>query len=319
MTPALELDHITKSYGGVRVVDDLSLWVDPGEIFGMLGPNGSGKTTTIRIALDIVRAETGTARLFGEPPGDETLRRVGYLPEERGLYRQAVLLDLLTYLGRLKKMSKGRARSRAEEMLKRVDLFEHRDKKVQALSRGMNQLAQFSAALIHEPDLLILDEPFSGLDPINVQTMKDIVVELSQGGTAVIFSTHHMPDVEELCERVLLINEGSALVQGPIRQLKEERGVDAVVIAAPRHPGHVRGASSSRAEGDAVEYQLEAGADQHDPLRSYLEAGIQVERFELRRPSLNEIFVQEVTAARRGRRDGHGETSSQVPVGTSHG
>ena len=298
MNTALQMDDITKVYDRRTVVDRVSLAVERGETFGLLGPNGSGKTTTIRMALDIIRPDSGGVSLLGGTPTREALTRVGYLPEERGLYQKSNVTDILTYMGRLKKLDASKARARALEMLERVGLYEHRAKKVQALSRGMTQLAQFAGALLHEPELIILDEPFSGLDPLNVQLMKEILREQQTHGAAVIFSTHQMPDVEELCERVLLINEGQTLLYGRLAELKRARGSRSVRISAERQPEGIDGVVHAEVKNGSTEYLLSEGTRPDDVLRSYLNAGISVERYEVALPSLNEIFIDEVSRAR---------------------
>ena len=298
MSTALEISDVTKVYDSRTVVDRVSLSVERGETFGLLGPNGSGKTTTIRMALDIIRPESGTVRLLGGMPTREALTRVGYLPEERGLYQKSKVIDILTYMGRLKKLDASTARARAQEMLQRVGLYEHRAKKVQALSRGMTQLAQFAGALLHEPDLIILDEPFAGLDPLNVRLMKDILREQQRRGAAIIFSTHQMPDVEELCERVLLINEGRVLLYGRLAELKRARGSRSVRIAAEHQPGSISGVAHTEAKDGSFEYLMSEGMRPDEVLRAFLDAGIPVERYEVALPSLNEIFIEEVSRAR---------------------
>jgi ABC-2 type transport system ATP-binding protein len=186
MDVALEIKDVTKVYDGRTVVDHVSLAVEYGETFGLLGPNGSGKTTTIRMALDIIRPESGSVSLLGGMSTRKALARVGYLPEERGLYQKSKVIDILVYLGRLKRMDAATARANAREMLQRVGLYEYRNKKVQALSRGMTQLVQFSGALLHKPELIILDEPFAGLDPLNVRLMKEILREQKKRGAAIV-------------------------------------------------------------------------------------------------------------------------------------
>ena len=207
-SPALEVRELVKTFGGRRVVNGVSFELQRGEIFGFLGPNGSGKTTTMRMALDLIRPDSGSVALLGAMPTRRALRRVGYLPEERGLFRRARVIDVLRYLGRLKGLEANAAGRRAEEMLERVGLADSARTKVQGLSRGMTQLIQFSGALLHHPDLIILDEPFAGLDPLNVELMKEIIREEQARGASIIFSTHIMSEVEELCERVLLIDAG---------------------------------------------------------------------------------------------------------------
>ena len=301
MSAALEIEEITKSYAGRTVVDGVSFSVGRGEVFGLVGPNGSGKTTTIRVALDIVRPETGTVRLFEHERTREALSRVGYLPEERGLYQRSRLTEVLRYLGRLKRMSARDATRRTDELLERVGLAEHGRKKVQALSRGMTQLAQFAGALLHSPDLLILDEPFSGLDPLNVYLMKAVIREEQARGAAIIFSTHQMVDVEELCERVALVNDGSLLLYGELQALKRARGTRTIRVQAEREPEVVAGAEARTGADGLFEYVMTDGAEANDVLRSFVEAGIRVERYEEALPSLNEIFIDEVSRARDAR------------------
>ena len=295
---ALEVQEVTKVYDTRTVVDRLSFEVGPGEIFGLVGPNGSGKTTTIRMALDIIRPDSGRILLLGSEPCRDALAKVGYLPEERGLYQRSKVADILTYMGRLKHLDSATAGVRADEMLRRVGLYEHRNKKVQALSRGMSQLAQFAGALLHRPDLLVLDEPFSGLDPLNVVLMKEIIREQRDRGAAIIFSTHQMTDVEELCQRVLLINNGQALLYGRLLDLKRARGKRSVRIMAERQPAILPGVVQTNANNDVCEHLLVEGASPEDVLRAYLEAGIPVEKYEVALPSLNEIFIEEVRHAR---------------------
>ena len=298
MASALAIEGVTKVYGRTTVVDDVSFTVEPQEILGLVGPNGAGKTTTIRMALDIIHPDTGAVALFGSAPTRQALQRVGYLPEERGLYQKAVLRDVLRYLGRLKGLSNKDAQARTDAMLQRVGLYEHRAKKVQALSRGMNQLAQFASALLHLPDLIILDEPFSGLDPLNVQVMKEIISEQQQRGASIIFSSHDMEDVEEMCERVVLISSGAVLLYGVLDELKRARGIQSIRVTAPRQPADVPGVSNAKVADGQFEYVLTDGVDPNTVLRSFLDSGIPVERFEVALPSLREMFIEEVNRAR---------------------
>ena len=238
-TRALEINEVTKVYGRRAVVDKVSFVVERGEIFGLVGPNGSGKTTTIRMALDIIRPDSGRLSLLGGLPTRDALMRIGYLPEERGLYRKERVLDILRYFGRLKGLATNVAEARAEQMLTRVGLHEHRFSKVESLSRGMSQLVQFAGARVHEPDVIILDEPFSGLDPLNMQLIKVIIREQQQRGAAIIFSTHIMPDVEELCERVLLISSSRLRIKGVFVKLSCKLPPDSDDIR-PRRAVHAR-------------------------------------------------------------------------------
>ena len=298
MASALAIEGVTKVYGRTTVVDDVSFTVEPQEILGLVGPNGAGKTTTIRMALDIIHPDTGVVALFGSAPTRQALQRIGYLPEERGLYQKAVLRDVLRYLGRLKGLSNKDAQARTDAMLQRVGLYEHRAKKVQALSRGMSQLAQFASALLHLPDLIILDEPFSGLDPLNVQVMKEIISEQQQRGASIIFSSHDMEDVEEMCERVVLISSGAVLLYGVLDELKRARGIQSIRVTAPRQPADVPGVSNAKVADGQFEYMLTDGVDPNTVLRSFLDSGIPVERFEVALPSLREMFIEEVNRAR---------------------
>jgi len=301
MSVTLEIKDVTKVYDSRAVVDHVSLVVERGETFGLLGPNGSGKTTTIRMALDIIRPESGSVSLLGGMPTRQALTRVGYLPEERGLYQKSKVIDILIYLGRLKRMDAATARARAQKMLKRVGLYEDRNKKVQALSRGMTQLVQFSGALLHEPDLIILDEPFAGLDPLNVQLMKEILREQKERGAAVVFSTHQMLDVEELCERVLLINDGQTLLYGHLAELRQARGMRSVRVTADRQPESILGVVDTKYQNGSFEYLMGEGTKPDEILRAFLDANISVERYEIALPSLNQIFIEEVSRARNAK------------------
>jgi ABC-2 type transport system ATP-binding protein len=320
MPTALEVEALTKSYVNRKVVDGVTFAVERGEIFGLLGPNGSGKTTTLRLALDIVKPDSGRVALLGEAPSRRVMGRVGYLPEERGLLRKERVADILGYLGRLKGMSAAEAALSADAMLRKVGLDAHRAKKVEALSRGMTQLVQFAAAIMHGPDLIILDEPFSGLDPLNVQVIKDLVREQQARGAAVIFSTHIMADVEELCERVALISDGHMLLYGRLDEIKRSRGVNGVRVRAARRPTAPAGSRTTEANG-SVEYHFEGSGSPESVLRAYLDADVPIERFEIMLPTLNEVFIEEVSRARRGGSVGpvDGSTQSRPQVSLPSG
>ena len=297
-SPALEARELVKTFGGRRVVNGVSFELQRGEIFGFLGPNGSGKTTTMRMALDLIRPDSGSVSIFGSATDRHVLRRVGYLPEERGLFQRARVLDVLRYMGRLKGLSASAAEDGASEMMSRVGLAEHLGAKVQGLSCGMTQLIQFAGALLHRPELIILDEPFGGLDPLNVVLMKEILPEEQARGASIIFSTHIMSDVEELCERVLLIDAGTMLLYGSLIELKRSRGTRTVKVAADRRPESVAGVTEPVAVNGHFEYKLADGSEAQAILRSFLDAQIPVERFEVVLPTLNEFFIEEVSRAR---------------------
>lgn len=293
---ALTLDGLTKTFGRRTVVDRVSFAVERGEMFGFLGPNGSGKTTTIRMALNIIRPDSGTVSILGAAPNRRTLKRVGYLPQERGLPRKLRVLDAVRYLARLKAMTAADAERRALTLLDRVGLAEHARKNVEDLSGGMALLAQFVTAIIHDPELIILDEPFSGLDPLNVEMMKDILHERQQAGATIMFSTHIMSDVEEMCRRVALLAEGRLLLFGGLAGIKRQRGSNAVQVRAAAVPGSL--AHAAVVADGVAEIPIGNGRSPDAVLRAYLDAGISVERFELALPSLNDIFVEEVSRAR---------------------
>lgn len=297
---ALEVEALTKTFGQRTVVNDVSFAVRQGEIFGFLGPNGSGKTTTIRMALDILRPDAGKISLLGSRPGLSVLRSVGYLPEEAGLPPKTRVLDTIRYLARLKGLTRAEAETRADELLRRVGLHEHRLKQVEALSQGMRQMVQFVAAIAHRPRLLILDEPFSGLDPLNVQLMKQILVEHQEAGATVVFSTHIMADVEEMCERIALISDGRLLLWGDLAEIRRERGVKCVQVQAAGIPDELRDDRKKELPGDVIEYEIGDGRSPEQIFHSYAASGIPVDRFERVLPSLTDIFIEEVSRARRG-------------------
>jgi len=294
----LKVEGLTKTFGHRTVVNNLSFDVKPGEVFGFLGPNGSGKTTTIRMALDIIRPDSGSVSILGSPPDWGVLKSVGYLPEERGLPRKIQVLDTIRYLGRLKGLTSTKAEERATGLLRRVNLYEHRNKKVETLSRGMTQLVQFVTALVHDPEFIILDEPFAGLDPLNVELMKGMLSERQRAGATIMFSTHIMSDVEELCQRVALISEGRLLLFGDLAEIKRQHGANSVQVQARGIPNALADARKEVTDNGVVAYAIEEGRAPETILRSYLDAGIEVERFELALPSLNDIFIEEVSHAR---------------------
>lgn len=296
--PTLAVQDLVKTFGDRRVVDRVSFALQPGEIFGFLGPNGSGKTTTIRMALDLIRPDSGSVQLFGGPTTRAMLRRVGYLPEERGLLQRARVVDVLRYLGRLKGLDSVTAEVRAAELMKEVGLQQHMEAKVQGLSRGMSQLVQFVGALLHSPDLIVLDEPFGGLDPLNVQLMKEMIRRQQERGATIIFSTHIMSDVEELCERVLLIAEGKTLVYGNLLDIKRAHGSSTVTVTADREPPDVADLATGQSTNGRFAYQVGNSTTPNDILAAFLRADIPVERFEVALPTLNEIFIEEVRRAR---------------------
>ena len=293
-----EIDGLTKTFGRKTVVNDVSFSVERGEMFGILGPNGSGKTTSIRMSLGIIRPDSGTVTILGSHPQRSVLRKVGYLPEERGLPKTKKVIDSLRYLGRLKGMTSTEAVDSATALLDRVGMLEHKLKKIDQLSRGMTQMIQFVAALIHDPEFIILDEPFAGLDPLNVELMKEILHERQRSGTTIMFSTHIMSDVEELCERVALISDGKRLLFGNLAQIRREHGTKSIQVDAEDIPDRLQVHNPKSMGNGTVEYLIEDDRTADSILQSYSEAGIRVDRYERMLPSLNDIFIEEVANAR---------------------
>jgi len=292
---AVELKNVAKSYGDTLVVNNVSLTVAQGEIFGLIGPNGAGKTTTIRMMMDIIKPDSGEIKILGESLGEDTKDRIGYLPEERGLYKKLTVLKTLTYLAALK--GSQAEDSRVEELLKRVDLLPHKEKKIEELSRGMGQLIQFLVTIIHDPQLIILDEPFAGLDPVNTELLKEIIFELRGQGKAIILSTHRMNEVEELCDRVLMIDEGRTVLYGELAEIKTKYANNSVFVDFEGKMGKLDGVVGKKDHGQYVELFLDGKTPPQKILQQLMTQGVSVNRFEVSTPSLNEIFLQ--VAAKR--------------------
>jgi len=298
------VSHVRKRFGSVTAVDDVSFEVHGGEIFGLLGPNGAGKTTTIRMMLDIFRPDGGEISVLGGTLDEETKNRIGYMPEERGLYKDLKLEPTLVYLATLKGLDRATAHARLETWLRRLDLYEHRQKKVQELSRGMQQKAQLIATLLHEPDLIVVDEPFAGLDPVNTRLVKEIMEEQRQAGRTIVMSTHQMHQVETLCNRIVLIHRGRSVLYGEVDRIRRDFGGHAVLVEGqgelPSLPGVVKverqaDRAANGATNGAIHLTLEPGTTPQDVFRTLAQqAAFQVERFEIAEPSLEEIFVSVV-------------------------
>jgi ABC-2 type transport system ATP-binding protein len=292
---ALDVRDVSKRYAQVLAVDDLSFDVRSGEIFGLLGPNGAGKTTTIRMALDIIKPTSGEISVLGGPMTEEKKSRIGYLPEERGLYDDMTLLDTLLFLGQLKGLSRTTARERAETYLREVELWDARERKIEALSQGMNQKAQFVAGTMHEPELLIIDEPFSGLDPVNTRLIKNLLLRMRDQGTAIIMSTHQMQRVEEMCERILLIDRGERVLYGPLEEIREQFAAHAVEVELQGELVEVPGVKRIASQDGAYRMTLEEGVRPEALLQTLVTMpDVTVERFERVERSLDDIFVQVV-------------------------
>jgi ABC-2 type transport system ATP-binding protein len=293
--PVVALDRISKSYENKVAVQDLSLQIDPGTMFGLLGPNGSGKTSTIRMMIGITMPDSGSVTMFGKPYARESLRRVGYLPEERGLYKKMKVMEQLVFLGQLRGLEPAVAGKRAHEWCERLQILDAAQKKTEELSKGMQQKIQFIATLMHEPDLIVMDEPFSGLDPVNTSLLQDTLIELKKAGKAILFSTHRMDQVEKLCDSICLIHRGKAVLSGGMREVKSRYERDRVVInfegdaSFLQHPA----IKSFKNYSGQAEIQLNPHADSQDLLRAAMERA-SILRFELMEPSLEEIFIRTV-------------------------
>ncbi len=292
----LVLDHIHKTYGDYKANNDISFEVPQNKIFGLLGPNGAGKTTLIRIITNIIAPDEGTVMFDGRPLKSEDQSRIGYMPEERGLYKKMKVGEHLVYLARLKDMSKSEAQEKIRFWMKKFDIEDWWDKLVEDLSKGMQQKVQFIATVVHEPKVLILDEPFSGLDPINTNLIKNQIYELKQKGTTVIFSTHRMEQVEEICEEIVLINKGEKILQGDVSEIKQQFKKNQFLIEME---GEIP--TSQLQKYDILEQddrkilvQLTEDQDSNELLRSFIQANVHVTGFKEILPSLNEIFITQV-------------------------
>ncbi len=299
MEPILELDAVRKSYGDFTAVDGVSFAVEPGSICGLLGPNGAGKTTTIRMIMDIIAPDAGEVRLFGRPRRRDDLLRVGYLPEERGLYRKMTVTDHLVFLARLHGAKKRDAVPDIEEWLDRIGLSEWAGKKVEELSKGMQQKIQLVGTVLHKPDLLVLDEPFSGLDPINQGLFKELLADYRSDGKAVLFSTHIMEQADRLCDQICLISRGRVVLAGELKAIKRRFGGNSYRLVAEGdvgRVGEVPGVAQTIPRDDGAKLLLEDDANGADVLPRLLEI-VTVHEFRSEEPELEEIFIQAVRDA----------------------
>jgi len=294
MYPTVEVSHLSKSFGATQAVDDVTFAVEQGEIFGLLGPNGAGKTTTIRLMLDIFKPDHGTVSILDGPMTESKKARIGYMPEERGLYQEMQLERCLIYLAGLKGVPAAEARQRVLGYLERFDLAQHRHKKVKELSRGMQQKSQIINTVLHEPELLIVDEPFSGLDPVNTKLVKDLMDEMRQKGTTIIMSTHMMHQVEELCDRIVLINHGRNVLYGPLNQIRRAYAGHAVLVRVDGPMPQVSGVEVAMQHNGAVQLNLADDVTPQDVLAQLVSSQARVEQFEIATPDLDEIFIQAV-------------------------
>jgi ABC-2 type transport system ATP-binding protein len=289
----IQVTHIAKSFGSTRAVVDVSFVVERGEIFGLLGPNGAGKTTTIRMMLDILKPDRGTVSILGGPMTEEKKERIGYMPEERGLYQDVPLERCLLYLASLKGLPAAKARKRLGEYLERFDLTAHKSKKVKELSKGMQQKAQIINTILHQPELIIIDEPFAALDPINTQLVKDLMRELRKQGTTILMSTHQMHQVEELCDRILLIDEGRNMLYGELDRIRRDHSGHAVLVRVGGDLPEMAGVEAVTDHNGALKLTLAAETSPQDILQQLVNRTV-VEHFEIAVPTLDEIFIRTV-------------------------
>jgi ABC-2 type transport system ATP-binding protein len=302
MQPSLELRDVRKSFGDFVAVAGVSMVVPPGTIFGLLGPNGAGKTTTIRMILDIIAPDSGEVLLFGRPRRPEDLERIGYLPEERGLYRKMTVVEHLAFLGELHGLGRKDATARAERWLERLELAERAKAKVEELSKGMQQKIQLAGTVLHEPEVVILDEPFSGLDPINQGLFKDVLAEFKAEGRTILFSTHVMEQAEKLCDHICLISRGRAILEGALAEIKRRLGGNSYRVVADGDPsawarlGEVPGVEAVVPGDGEARLLLAPGAEGPAVLRALTDL-LAVREFRSREPDLEEIFIKAVRDA----------------------
>ena len=296
----IRVDNVKKSFAGTDAVRGVSFVVEPGELFGVLGPNGAGKTTTIRMILDILRPDSGTIEVLGGPINEEKKNRIGYLPEERGLYRNLKVLDCMIYLATLKGIERGDAKKRSLAYLERVQLAEVANKKVSELSRGMQQKVQFGTTIIHEPEIVIVDEPFAALDPVNTRMVKDLLFDIRRSGRAVLMCTHQMHLVEEMCDRLVMFNRGEIVLNGSLKEVKRRFAPNAVLVEGTGDFSDLPGVISVQNHNGSQQLNLAAGVVPQSLLHVLTQRpDIVLDRFEVAMPSLDDIFVR-VAGGERG-------------------
>jgi ABC-2 type transport system ATP-binding protein len=302
--PVVLVERVVKRFSGHTAVQDLSMAVPRGGIFGLLGPNGAGKTTTIRMIMNILTPDEGRIGVFGQPASRDLSPRIGFLPEERGLYKKMEVLEHLVFLGETKALARSDARTRARRWLERLGLDGWAERKVEDLSKGMQQKVQFIGALLHEPELVVLDEPFSGLDPVNARAMKDVVVDIARGGRTVLFSTHIMDQAERMCDRIVIMARGRTVVDGAVADIKREVGNRHVQLTFTRDRDKARRVLDDRTlvahmddNGASAELELAEGATGDRLLEALVRSGAGLSQFAVVEPSLESIFISKVGAA----------------------
>src|SRR2546427_2381629 len=295
--PTLVLEHVSKTFGDFTAVSDLSLQVRPGRVFGLIGPNGAGKTTTIRMIVNITVPDLGRVELFGQPMSTALQDRIGYLPEERGLYKRMKIGEQLRFFAELKDLRGAEAEQRIDKWLAKLQLSDWKEKRTKELSKGMQQKVQFITSVIHDPDLLILDEPFSGLDPVNVDIMKDTILELRNTNKTIILSTHQMEIAEKLCDDVCMINRSHKVLDGKLREIRRSFSRNAVALQFEGEDGLLNDpelVASIDGGGEDLEVLLVPGGNPQTLLKRLVESGVVVSKFELVEPTLHDIFIEKV-------------------------
>ena len=300
----ISASNISKRFGSVQAVENLSFEVHPGEIFGLLGPNGAGKTTTIRMILDIFTPDSGDISILGGKMDEEKKNQIGYLPEERGLYQDIPLERCLTFLATLKGMNENKASAELARYMKLFDLYESRSKKVKELSKGMQQKAQLITTLVHDPELIIIDEPFTSLDPVNTEMVKHMLETKRDEGKAIIMSTHQMNQVEELCDRILLMHHGQRLLYGTLSEIQSNfSSRDILVTPISSLPTSIRGVREIKKLNGRFRLVLNEGSEPNQILRDLINLGVELNEFEIAVPPLNEVFIKVVNEQVGGQND----------------
>jgi ABC-2 type transport system ATP-binding protein len=289
---AIEVKRVSKKYGSRTVVEDVSFSLSDHAILGLIGPNGAGKTTCIRMIMDVIKPDSGEVFLFDKKLNNDLKSQIGYLPEERGLYRKKSILDSMVYLATLKGMKAETALEKAEQWLSRVNMQAHKNKKIEELSHGMSQIIQLLVTILHNPGVIILDEPFNGLDPVNVKMVKEIILELKEQGKSIILSTHRMNEVEELCDRVFMINRGRSVLYGGLSEIKARYRSNAIRIDYEGELPELKGTRVNRINSQRAEIVFEASLTHQQILEDLVARKVNISRFEMATPTLNDIFIQ---------------------------
>jgi ABC-2 type transport system ATP-binding protein len=289
---AVDVKHVSKKYASRTVVDDVSFELSPREIFGLIGPNGAGKTTCIRMIMDVIKPDSGDVFLFGEKFDNNLKSQIGYLPEERGLYRQKTILESMIYLATLKGVRPEVATEKAEAWLTRVNMQAHKTKKIEELSHGMAQIIQILVTILHNPSVIILDEPFNGLDPVNVKMVKEIILELKSQGKSIILSTHRMNEVEELCDRVFMIDQGRGVLYGSLSEIKTRYRSNSVNLDYEGILPELKGMTVKPIANQRAEIVFHSTQTHQQILQELVNQKVVIDRFEISTPTLNDIFIQ---------------------------